>query len=52
VDAPAGLTPAGLPVGVQIVGPLFKDDTAVTFAELLGEATGGYQAPGLAGSAP
>ncbi len=52
VVAPAGLTPAGLPVGVQVIGPLFEDDTAITFAELLAEVTGGYQAPDLASSAP
>ncbi len=52
VVAPAGLTPAGLPVGVQIIGPLFEDDTAITFAELLAEVTGGYQAPDLAIPAP
>ena len=45
LTAPAGRTPAGLPVGVQVVGPLFEDDTAITFAGLLGEVTGGYQPP-------
>jgi hypothetical protein len=32
---------------IQIVGPLFEDDTAITFAELLGEAIGGYEGPPL-----
>jgi amidase len=45
VAAPIGSTPGGLPVGAQIVGPLFEDDTAITFAELLGELTGGYRPP-------
>jgi amidase len=45
VAAPTGSTPGGLPVGVQIIGPLFEDDTAITFAELLGELTGGYRPP-------
>jgi amidase len=45
VIAPVGRTPAGLPVGAQVVGPLFEDDTAITFAGLLGEVTGGYQPP-------
>ncbi|HET7517652.1 MAG TPA: amidase family protein [Actinomycetes bacterium] len=45
LTAPAGPTPAGLPVGVQVVGPLFEDDTAITFAGLLGKVTGGYQPP-------
>jgi amidase len=33
--APAGLTPAGLPVGVQIVGPQYGDRTTIAFAQLL-----------------
>jgi amidase len=33
--APAGLTPAGLPVGVQIVGPQYHDRTCIHFARLL-----------------
>ena len=35
VAAPAGRTDGGLPVGIQMVGPLYEDDTAITFAELL-----------------
>jgi hypothetical protein len=27
------------------VGPLFEDDTAITFAGLLGEVAGGYEPP-------
>jgi amidase len=45
VAAPAGRTPGGLPVGVQVVGPLFEDDTAIGFAGLLGEVAGGYMPP-------
>jgi amidase len=45
VAAPVGRTPRGLPVGVQIVGPLYEDDTAITFAELLADVTGGFQPP-------
>jgi amidase len=33
--APCGFTPAGLPVGVQIVAPQYGDRTAVHFARLL-----------------
>jgi amidase len=47
VAAPIGRTPAGLPVGAQIVGPLYEDDTALTFAELLGDVVGGYEPPPL-----
>jgi amidase len=43
--APIGRTPAGLPVGAQIIAPLYEDDTAITFAELLGDVAGGYEAP-------
>ncbi|HTE70752.1 MAG TPA: amidase family protein [Actinomycetes bacterium] len=45
--APIGRTPGGLPVGAQIVGPLHQDDTAITFAELLGDLIGGYEPPPL-----
>ena len=47
VAAPIGRTPGRLPVGAQIVGPLYEDDTAITFAELLGGAIGGYEPPPL-----
>jgi amidase len=47
VVAPIGATPAGLPVGAQIVGPLYEDDTPITFAELLGDVVGGYRSPPL-----
>jgi amidase len=33
--APIGFTPAGLPVGVQIVGPQYGDRTCIEFARLL-----------------
>ncbi|MBI2218216.1 MAG: amidase [Candidatus Rokubacteria bacterium] len=33
--APCGFTPAGLPVGVQIVAPQYGDRTAIHFARLL-----------------
>jgi amidase len=45
VVAPVGLTPGGLPVGAQIVGPLHEDDTAITAAELLATVVGGYRRP-------
>jgi len=45
VVAPAGVTRGGLPVGVQLVGPPHEDDTAITFAELLTDVSGGYRAP-------
>jgi amidase len=45
VAAPVGQTPGGLPVGAQVVGPLFEDDTAISFAGLLAEVAGGYRPP-------
>jgi amidase len=45
VAAPIGRTPSGLPVGVQIVGPLYEDDTPITFADLLADEIGGYEPP-------
>jgi amidase len=45
VVAPIERTSGGLPVGAQIIGPLYEDDTAITFAELLGSVIGGYEPP-------
>ncbi len=41
--APTGLTPAGLPVGVRIVGPQFGDCTTIAFARHRGD--GGFVPP-------
>ena len=43
--APVGLTTAGLPVGVQIVGPYLEDATPIAFAEALAGAIGGFKPP-------
>lgn len=43
--APAGLTPAGLPVGVQIVGPQYGDRTCIDFARLLEQEFRGFVPP-------
>jgi amidase len=45
VTAPVGLTADGLPVGAQIIGPLYEDDTPLSCAELLVDQIGGYQPP-------
>jgi amidase len=45
VSVPVGRTAAGLPVGLQVIGPRHEDDTALTFAELLAELVGGYERP-------
>lgn len=44
-SVPIGLTQAGLPVNVQIVGPYLGDKTTIRFAELLAEVRGGFQPP-------
>jgi len=44
-SAPAGPTPDGLPVGVQIVGPHLEDRTPIAFARALAEVAGGFTAP-------
>jgi amidase len=43
--APAGLSPDGLPVGVQIVGPHLEDRTTIEFARLIADAVGGFVPP-------
>ncbi|MCC6436632.1 MAG: amidase [Acidimicrobiales bacterium] len=45
---PIGLTPGGLPVGVQIVAPFLEDRTALRFARFVEALTGGYRPPPLA----
>ena len=44
-SAPAGLTPSGLPVGVQIVGAHLEDHTTIEFARLLADEIGGGVPP-------
>ncbi|HXO02541.1 MAG TPA: amidase [Stellaceae bacterium] len=43
--APIGLTPRGLPVGLQIIGPEGEDPTTIEFARLLADEIGGFVAP-------
>jgi amidase len=45
VSAPIGRTAGGLPVGAQVIGPLYEDNTAITFAELTAGVVGGYEPP-------
>jgi amidase len=44
-SAPVGRTAAGLPVGVQVVGPYLEDRTTIDFARRLAEVVGGYNRP-------
>jgi len=43
--APAGLTPGGLPIGVQIIGPQYGDLTCIALAKILEKVHGGFVAP-------
>jgi len=43
--APVGRTDAGLPVGIQIMGPYWEDATAIKFADLLAQEMGGFASP-------
>ncbi len=43
--APIGKTARGLPVGLQILGPMWEDATPIEFAALLGRVTGGFEPP-------
>jgi amidase len=43
--APVGRTAAGLPVGIQIMGPYGEDATCIAFAELLAHEVGGFTPP-------
>lgn len=43
--APIGRTKAGLPVGIQIVGPYLEDLTSIDFAGRLSDVVGGFEPP-------
>lgn len=43
--APVGRTRAGLPVGMQIVAPMWEDGTSIEFAALLSDLVGGFTPP-------
>ncbi|MEU8171517.1 amidase [Microbispora hainanensis] len=42
---PVGRSPEGLPVGVQLIGPMFEDRTPLRLAELLEQQIGGFHPP-------
>ncbi len=45
VVVPVGFTPAGLPVGMQVVGPRLEDGTVLAMAHRISEVVGGYRPP-------
>ncbi|WP_306364125.1 amidase family protein [Nocardia sp. CC227C] len=42
---PASRSAEGLPIGVQLIGPMFEDRTPLRLAELLERKIGGFRAP-------
>ena len=49
-SAPVGRTAAGLPVGVQVVAPLYHDRRAIAVADALTRTIGGYGTPPILAS--
>jgi Asp-tRNA(Asn)/Glu-tRNA(Gln) amidotransferase A subunit family amidase len=47
VVVPAGRSSEGLPIGVQIVGRPFAEETVLVAAAVIEAALGGWQAPPL-----
>ena len=45
VAVPAGITPEGLPIGVQVVGQPFTEGRLLAVATTLERALGGYRRP-------
>jgi len=43
--APVGLSPAGLPIGMQIIAPFGHDHRSIAFAGLVEQSLGGFQPP-------
>lgn len=44
---PVSMHSSGLPIGIQVVGPYLEDLTCLAVAELIEQASGGFQAPPL-----
>ncbi len=44
-SVPVGHTPAGLPVGIQVVAPYLHDRTAITVGGLIADVADGYRVP-------
>lgn len=42
---PVGLSRAGLPIGLQVIGPYLEDHTAIRFAYLIEQEFGGFRPP-------
>ena len=44
-NTPIGLTQAGLPVGVQVVGPFLEDKTTIEASKMIRDLRGGFKIP-------
>jgi amidase len=42
---PSGLSPGGLPIGLQIIGPEYGDRTTIEVARLIAQEIGGFRPP-------
>jgi len=45
---PAGKSPEGLPIGVQVVGRPWEDEAVLAVAAKIEQATGGFRPPPIA----
>ena len=45
IAVPAGISKDGLPLGLQLIGKAFEEETLFTVAAAIEQAAGGYQAP-------
>jgi amidase len=48
---PVGATPSGLPIGMQVVGPFFEDNTSLDVGRRIDAVLGGYKVPPVAATA-
>jgi amidase len=46
---PVGLSRAGLPIGLQAIGPYLEDRTPMHFSALMAQEYGGFQQPAAYG---
>jgi aspartyl-tRNA(Asn)/glutamyl-tRNA(Gln) amidotransferase subunit A len=45
IAVPAGISKDGLPLGLQLIGKAFDEETLFTAAAAIEQVAGGYQAP-------
>ena len=47
---PCAVSPEGLPIGVQIAGPCWREDIVLTVAQVLEDEFGGWKPPASVGA--